>query len=154
MTNPRERTENIEELLRFAAEFQDAARFLEEFSLLQATDAVGQRGARTHKEAAEKVTLITVHLAKGLEFDRVFVAGVSEGLLPHARSIDTLEQLQEERRLMYVAMTRARTQLFLSFYGIPARFLGEIPEDAMRFETEDGSDPMPLYDEERYITLD
>ena len=152
MTNPRDRRENIEELLRFAAEFEALPPFLEEVALLQATDAMGKRDRA--KENSAKVNLMTIHLAKGLEFDRVFVAGCTEGILPHARSADTEEELQEERRLMYVAMTRARKKLFLSFYGIPSRFLGEIPQDATRFETADADDTLPLDDEERYITLD
>ncbi len=154
MTNPRERTENIEELLRFSAEFEDAPRFLEEVTLLQAADDLGKDRGRAAQNENVKVSLLTIHLAKGLEFDRVFVAGCTEGLMPHARSIDSKDQIQEERRLMYVAMTRARKELFLSFYGIPSRFLGEIPQDVMRFESADSSDPLPLDDEERYITFD
>jgi DNA helicase-2/ATP-dependent DNA helicase PcrA len=74
---------------------------------------------------------MTIHLAKGLEFDSVFIAGVAEGLLPHGRSLDDENALEEERRLMYVAMTRARKNLYLSFYGIPSRFVNEIPEDCI-----------------------
>lgn len=154
MTNPRERTENIEELLRFAAEFEETSKFLEEVTLLQAADDLGKDRGRAARNENVKVNLLTIHLAKGLEFDRVFVAGCAEGLIPHARSIGSKDQVQEERRLMYVAMTRARKELLLSFYGIPSRFLGEIPQDVVRFESADSSDPMPLDDEERYITLD
>ena len=154
MTNPRERTENIEELLRFAAEFEEAPKFLEEVTLLQAADDLGKDRGRAARNENVKVNLLTIHLAKGLEFDRVFVAGCTEGLIPHARSMESKDQIQEERRLMYVAMTRARKELFLSFYGIPSRFLGEIPQDVVRFESADASDPLPLDDEERYITLD
>ena len=97
---------------------------------------------------------MTIHMAKGLEFDTVFVAGCSEGLLPHARSIDAADQLEEERRLMYVAMTRARHNLFLSLYNIPSRFLFEIPKELTEFES-GTSDASTLEDnEERYITLD
>jgi DNA helicase-2/ATP-dependent DNA helicase PcrA len=70
---------------------------------------------------------MTIHMAKGLEFDTVFIAGAAEGLLPHIRSIDKEDSLEEERRLMYVAMTRAREKLFISFFGLPSRFLSEIP---------------------------
>lgn len=154
MTNPRERAENIEELLRFAAEFEETPKFLEEVTLLQAADDLGKDRGRAARNENVKVNLLTIHLAKGLEFDRVFVAGCAEGLIPHARSIDSKDQIQEERRLMYVAMTRARKELFLSFYGIPSRFLGEIPQDAARFESADSVDPLPLDDEERYITFD
>lgn len=155
MTNPRERAENIEELLRFASEFEDTPKFLEEVTLLQAADDLGKNRGRAARNENVKVNLLTIHLAKGLEFDRVFVAGCAEGLIPHARSMDSAEQIQEERRLMYVAMTRARRELCLSFYGIPSRFLGEIPQDAARFESADDSrDMLSLDDEERYITLD
>ena len=153
-TNPRERTENIEELLRFAGEFDEAHRFLEEVALLQAADELGKERGRAAEKKNTKINLLTIHLAKGLEFDRVFVAGCTEGLIPHARSMESKDQIQEERRLMYVAMTRARQELYLSFYGIPSRFLGEIPSDAVQFESADSSDPLPLDDEERYITLD
>jgi superfamily I DNA/RNA helicase len=74
---------------------------------------------------------MTIHLAKGLEFENVFIAGASEGLLPHIRSIDDELSIEEERRLMYVAMTRAKEKLHVSFYGMPSRFLAEIPEDCI-----------------------
>ena len=82
---------------------------------------------------APPVHLSTIHLAKGLEFDYVFLAGCAEGLLPHARSVESEEELEEERRLMYVAMTRARKELAISFYGIPSRFIGEIPPEFAEF---------------------
>jgi DNA helicase-2/ATP-dependent DNA helicase PcrA len=158
LTNPRERRENIEELIHFAAGYTDIAEFISEIALLQATDALQDR--RRAPEDGREVMLMTIHLAKGLEFDRVFVAGVSEGLLPHARSIGSKEEIQEERRLMYVAMTRARKELFLSFYGLPSRFIGEIPEDTLEFLSELGTEGKENLDyrdteyEERYITLD
>lgn len=168
MTNPRDRRENIEELIHFAASYRDLAKFLEEIALLQATDtpvesvereADGVTGSRLQPATCnlKPVLLMTMHLAKGLEFDRVFVAGVSEGLLPHGRSMGSEEEIQEERRLMYVGMTRARQELFLSFYGIPSRFLGEVPEDAVEFRsmlTHDGSLKLDDDYEERYISLD
>lgn len=152
MTNARDRRENIEELIHFAAGYRDLAKFLEEIALLQATDNVAKTA-----EPENEVVLMTIHLAKGLEFDRVFVAGVAEGLLPHARSLGSKEELQEERRLMYVAMTRARRELYLTFFGIPSRFLGEIPAEAVEFEsmlTADGSLYIDDEYEERYISLD
>ena len=72
---------------------------------------------------------MTLHCAKGLEFDTVHVAGCSEGLLPHQMAYASQEELEEERRLMYVAMTRARKKLSLSFSGIPSRFLHELPPE-------------------------
>ena len=104
----------------------------------------------------QAVNLMTIHLSKGLEFDRVFIAGCNEGILPHSRSLGTALEIEEERRLLYVAMTRAKKELNLSFYDIPSRFLGELPNDLVEFKslvskTESFSG---LDDEERYITLD
>jgi DNA helicase-2/ATP-dependent DNA helicase PcrA len=123
-TNADEREENIAELINFASEFENLPELLERISLLQATDD-------TQNIGAEKVNLMTIHLAKGLEFDVVFIAGAAEGLLPHIRSIDNEASIEEERRLMYVAMTRAKKKLYISFFGMPSRFLAEIPEDCL-----------------------
>ena len=127
--NGGERQENIGELITFASAFNELAEFLERVSLLQATDNPAENADA--KERSEKMNLMTVHMAKGLEFDRVFIAGVAEGLLPHIRSIDNEASLEEERRLMYVAMTRARKKLHISFSGMPSRFLSEIPADCV-----------------------
>jgi DNA helicase-2/ATP-dependent DNA helicase PcrA len=97
---------------------------------------------------------MTIHLAKGLEFDRVFVAGCVEGLLPHGRSLQSDAELEEERRLMYVAMTRARKELALSFYGIPSRFLSELPTEKVAFKSLVSDGETFSDNEERYITLD
>ena len=91
-------------------------------------------------ESANVVTLMTIHSAKGLEFDVVFIIGMEEGLFPHARSILDPEQLEEERRLAYVATTRARKNLYLTYatrrlyFGItnsnlPSRFMVDIPQE-------------------------
>ena len=77
--------------------------------------------------------LMTIHLSKGLEFDRVFIVGANEGLLPHERSMVKNDELEEERRLMYVAMTRARKHLAIGFYDLPSRFLGELPPELISF---------------------
>jgi DNA helicase-2/ATP-dependent DNA helicase PcrA len=132
-TNSDEREENIAELINFAAEFKDLPELLERISLLQATDD-------TKDLAKEKVSLMTIHLAKGLEFDRVFIAGAAEGLLPHIRSIESEASTEEERRLMYVAMTRARKKLSISFFGMPSRFLAEIPEDCIALTVTNNAD--------------
>lgn len=143
--NAEERKENVSELIRFAAEFNELDPFLESVSLLEATDA--PRGERTEKTPAVRphaknlgigVNLMTIHLAKGLEFDAVFLAGCAEGLLPHHRSFSSFHELEEERRLMYVAMTRARTHLEISFSDIPSRFLYEIPPELTEFESLSG----------------
>ena len=89
---------------------------------------------------------MTIHSAKGLEFDCVFISGLEEGLFPHENSSSDLDSLEEERRLMYVAITRARKRLYLSFsqtrmlhgqtrYNVKSRFLDELPEAALRWIT-------------------
>ena len=134
--NADERQENIAELINFASGFDSLPDLLERLSLLQATDdenaaakSEGGSAAEAGTIKAPPVHLSTIHMAKGLEFDVVFLAGAAEGLLPHIRSIDNDASLEEERRLMYVAMTRARKLLFISFYGLPSRFVSEIPEE-------------------------
>jgi len=78
--------------------------------------------------------MMTIHLSKGLEFGNVFVCGVNEGVLPHHRSLVSKDELEEERRLMYVAMTRAKEKLFLSFFNFPSRFLYEVPPELVEFD--------------------
>lgn len=149
-TNPIDRRENITALIEFAETFQTLDQMVEEISLLQATDAL-----QKHANAAGKgVELMTMHLAKGLEFDSVFIAGASEGLLPHSRSIESEAETEEERRIMYVAMTRARKHLAISFYDIPSRFLSEIPDEYVQFTSLVSSNPKDFDDEERYISWD
>jgi DNA helicase-2/ATP-dependent DNA helicase PcrA len=150
--NAPERLENVNELLRFSTEFTETAPFLEQVSLMQSTDRGTARGRTTRAE--HPVALMTMHMAKGLEFDTVFIAGVQEGILPHQRSLDTLAELEEERRLFYVAMTRARKKLNISFSDIPSRFLFEIPEDYTKFTSERTAEDALVDDEERYITID
>lgn len=152
--NPTERQENVAELVTFASEFGDLAEFLEKVSLLEATDNIEHRAWSMERrtwniEHKKGVSLMTIHLAKGLEFDNVMVAGLSEGLLPHHRSMESGPEIEEERRLMYVAMTRAKKKLFLSFYNLPSRFLSEVPAEFTNFAGQRALD-----DEERYITLD
>ncbi|NQU49252.1 MAG: UvrD-helicase domain-containing protein [Planctomycetes bacterium] len=134
-----DRGENLDELLAFAAEYDareggGLSGFMEEISLLTDVD----RWA----DAAERISLMTVHAAKGLEFDRVVIVGLEEGLFPHARSFEEPEGLEEERRLFYVALTRAREELCLSHSRMrfrtgapgpqaPSRFLDELPEDVL-----------------------
>lgn len=134
-----DRGENIDELLAFASEYDEREKggirgFMEEISLLTDVD----RWAAN----AERVSLMTVHAAKGLEFDRVAVVGLEEGLFPHARSFEEPEGLEEERRLFYVALTRAREELCLAHSRMrfrtgapgpqsPSRFLDELPESVL-----------------------
>jgi DNA helicase-2/ATP-dependent DNA helicase PcrA len=127
-----DRWENVLELRRLAAEYADRSlsEFLEEVALVSDQD--------TLDEAANAPTLLTLHAAKGLEFPVVFIAGLEDGTLPHVRSFDDVEEMAEERRLLYVGITRAKDRLFLlhahnrSTYGYsepadPSRFLEDIP---------------------------
>ena len=121
--NSEERIENVSELIEFAGSFDSLQEFIERVSLLQATDTIKER-------LEEKVVrLMTIHLAKGLEFDEVFIIGANEGLLPHQRSLSSNKEVEEERRLAYVAMTRAKKRLNISFYDFASRFLHEIPPE-------------------------
>ncbi|HXW81249.1 MAG TPA: 3'-5' exonuclease, partial [Acidimicrobiales bacterium] len=129
------RIENVEELLGAASEVGSLADFLTEVSLVADTDEVDQDDS--------SVTLMTLHTAKGLEYPVVFMAGMEEGVFPHLRAIGEPEELEEERRLCYVGVTRARERLYLSHawcrslwgdtqYNPPSRFLGEIPDHLVR----------------------
>tara|TARA_Y100001936_G_scaffold253852_1_gene321643 strand:- start:4114 stop:5721 length:1608 start_codon:yes stop_codon:yes gene_type:complete len=142
-----ERIENILELKSSALEFStdnfdnDLVDFLENISLV--TDVENNLS----EEESEGITLITLHQAKGLEFDAVFLVGLEEGLLPHSRSLDDPNDIQEERRLLYVGITRARERLFLSRsrnrkfrgqYGpqLSSRFLSEIPNELIKISSQ------------------
>jgi len=147
-----ERAENVEELVAAAAEVderdepppgspaaapEDAEltsldRFLQEVALVTDVDR--------HDPEADAVLLMTLHSSKGLEFPHVFVAGVEEGLCPHSRSVGTAEDMEEERRLFYVGLTRARETACVSHaetrrrfgrrsYSAPSRFLEELPDE-------------------------
>jgi DNA helicase-2/ATP-dependent DNA helicase PcrA len=146
--NADEREENIGELTGFASGFESLSDFLEKVSLLQATDDPAENnGVRKQ----EKVNLMTIHLGKGLEFKNVFIAGVAEGLLPHIRSIDNEASLEEERRLMYVAMTRAKEKLHISFSGLPSRFISEIPQECLALTVTQVDDDTADIEEENVI---
>jgi DNA helicase-2/ATP-dependent DNA helicase PcrA len=110
------------------------------------THAALEAGDNQAQAGQDAVQLMTVHSAKGLEFDAVFITGLEEGLFPHENSLSDGDGLEEERRLMYVAITRARKRLYLSFsqtrllhgqtrYNIKSRFLEELPEGALRWLT-------------------
>lgn len=131
--NYRERTENVNEFINFAGSFENLGEFLERVSLLQSADAPA-KSLDSRSNILNPVSLMTIHLAKGLEFDTVFAIGINEGVLPHQMSYGSLDELEEERRLMYVAMTRAKKNLNLSFSGTPSRFLYEIPPEFTAFE--------------------
>ncbi len=134
------RLENIYELINVSSKYDNIEPglslniFLEEIALIADVDSM--------EDQENSVTLMTIHSAKGLEFPYVFIIGLEEGLLPHSQSLLEREQLEEERRLMYVAITRAREKLYLlrahsrMVYGetqenTPSQFLADIPEELL-----------------------
>jgi DNA helicase-2/ATP-dependent DNA helicase PcrA len=135
------RKENLDELIAAVKEYcqqnPTAAieAFLEEITLYTDVDS--------WDESADVVTLMTLHSAKGLEFPAVFITGLEEGLLPHSRSLDKDRDIEEERRLFYVGITRARNHLFLTYarsrrrfasaVSNESRFLAELPAETLRF---------------------
>ena len=146
-----ERIENLSELVNAATGFTDEERASEsgeETSALTAflTHAALEAGEHQAAEGQDALQLMTVHSAKGLEFDAVFLTGLEEGLFPHEQSALEKDGLEEERRLAYVAITRARKRLYLSFaqtrmlhgqtrYSLASRFLEEIPEGLKKWLT-------------------
>jgi len=124
------RIENLGELVGSAREFTVLDEFLEQVSLVSDTDEL---------DAEDQVVLMTLHSAKGLEFPAVFIVGAEEGIFPHTRALTEPDEMEEERRLAYVGITRAMRRLFISHawsrmlygstqYNPPSRFLAEIPD--------------------------
>ncbi len=147
-----ERLENLREFRNSAQDFLDMegggdlTDFLERISLVSDVD--------TMNEESDAITLITLHQAKGLEYRVVFMVGMEENILPHVRSMDDEEQMEEERRLCYVGMTRAKERLYLlrafrrAFRGgqgpsVPSRFLGDVPRELVTPMDVDFAPPRP-----------
>ena len=141
--NLEERIENLKELFTVASKYSElsgregAEKFLEEIALLQNTDKM--------RTDPNRITLMTTHSSKGLEFPVVFVVGLEEGLFPHSRTLIDPRELEEERRLCYVAITRAKEHLILTYtkfrniYGshsmnLPSRFINEIPQHLVDYQ--------------------
>jgi DNA helicase-2/ATP-dependent DNA helicase PcrA len=136
------RIENVRELINATSEFRERSEqptleaFLEEVSLITDID--------TWDKSKDAVTLMTLHAVKGLEFRVVFIAGLEEGLFPLSRSLEDPSELEEERRLFYVGMTRAKERLFLSYarqrrrfgdmLNLKSRFLDEVPQEHLEVE--------------------
>lgn len=138
----RARLENIKELRSVALSFADITEFLENVALVEQEYSSGPK----EKSSKKGVTLMTLHAAKGLEFPIVFMIGMEEGLFPHSRALMNKEELEEERRLCYVGMTRAKERLFLTharrrlFFGQRAmntisRFIVDLPETIIEYNT-------------------
>ena len=128
------RIENVKELVGYAGQFASLPEFLEEVALISSADT---------KSSDNAVTLMTLHAAKGLEFPAVFMVGMEEGIFPGQRAEYEPAAMEEERRLCYVGMTRARSELILTFaqsrflygmrsYNLPSRFLTDMDEDFLR----------------------
>ncbi len=139
------KVENLEELVNAASLYPGTKDGLVEFLEMIELDRSGEQD----QDLTAKVTLITMHNTKGLEFDRVIVTGLEEGLFPRSGQ-ETPDEIEEERRLFYVAVTRARDELYLTSCGyrrlhgrmmdfVPSRFLGEIPREMIELDGEDSS---------------
>ncbi|MDP1605273.1 MAG: 3'-5' exonuclease [Rhodocyclaceae bacterium] len=148
----RDRLENLDELVNAASSFIAEAGVVGDEGELSAdlaaflTHAALEAGEHQAGESEDAVQLMTVHSAKGLEFNIVFICGLEEGLFPHENALTENQGLEEERRLMYVAVTRARQRLYLCHaqtrmlhgqmrYNLPSRFLDEIPAGLLKFLT-------------------
>jgi DNA helicase II / ATP-dependent DNA helicase PcrA len=163
------RLANLEELIRAAAEAEERGESIAEF-----LDRASLSSELDHLDSKAHISLMTLHSAKGLEFDAVFLAGMEEGLFPHSQSMNSKEDIEEERRLCYVGITRARRKLFVTWtpyrknYGPDAgfaaqisRFLKEVPEiliEGLDSQDADFADQQPRYrnrfheDAEQYRT--
>ena len=152
-TTAEARIDNLQEFLSVAKEFvpQDSdilGEFLSQVSLVSDIDS--------YVDDSNSLTLMTLHSAKGLEFDTVFLCGLEEGIFPHSRSLDAPSEMEEERRLMYVGITRAKKNLYLSYakrrkmwgeykYYNPSRFISEIPQDLIDYSESSYSDANSSY---------
>lgn len=135
--------QNLEVLISNASEYDTLSDFLADATLMSSADEATSKNS---------VTLMTMHAAKGLEFPVVFIVGMEEGLFPGSRAYDNDAELEEERRLAYVAMTRAMKRLFLTYalsrysygtrsYSMPSRFLTELgynPYGSSGYHDQDG----------------
>lgn len=153
------RLENIEELLRVTNQFTTLKDFLDNVALIQEgqmINALGQTGFQN------SVQLMSLHSAKGLEFTAVFLVGLEEGLLPHSRSLNNPEDIEEERRLCYVGITRAKNKLYLSYaksrynYGsviktLPSRFLADLPNNLASQVKSSSHNPTKLNEQDLQI---
>jgi DNA helicase-2/ATP-dependent DNA helicase PcrA len=146
--NPKEeddqrKIENIKELKSVATNFPKLNDFLENIALVQQEYSLQEKNKK--KENRDGVRLMTLHSSKGLEFEVVFLVGFEEGILPHSQSMIEESEIEEERRLSYVGITRAKDYLFITYasrrlyfgkssLNEPSRFLVDIPENLVEFD--------------------
>jgi DNA helicase-2/ATP-dependent DNA helicase PcrA len=135
--NYEQRREDLQVLQNYARQYEKTAEFLDQLALVSSLETEGELGARDEDD--ERVNLSSVHQAKGLEWKAVFVIWMADGMFPSSRSLESATAIEEERRLFYVAVTRAKDELYLTYplmklnagYGElfqrPSRFLGEVP---------------------------
>ncbi|KAA0914255.1 AAA family ATPase [Psychrobacter sp. ANT_WB68] len=148
--NWRERSEDFRVLKNLATEYDSLDKFLENLALDPPNDSVATAGEPMQGEEGidknrDKVTISTIHSAKGLEWPVVFVNSLVDGMTPHYRSLSDFEELEEERKLFYVACSRAKSRLFLTapdyfssysgYFDKPSRFIAELPPDKLTVET-------------------
>ncbi|SDY15871.1 DNA helicase PcrA [Thermoactinomyces sp. DSM 45892] len=156
------RLENIDEFVTVAQEFEKRSEdkslitFLSDLALVSDVDQLDENGMVDESTKGDQVGMMTLHSAKGLEFPHVFLVGMEEGIFPHSRSLDDESEMQEERRLAYVGITRAEKELHLTYararsiYGrtsmnLPSRFLKELPADILeRIGNQRGSTTIPV----------
>jgi len=140
--NAAQRDTDIRYLEEFSANYEKLDAFLNELSLVGSSIITEHEAEQQDNQ--ETLTLTTIHQAKGLEWSLVFVIGLTEGMFPHQRSLETEEQIEEERRLFYVAMTRAKNHLLITAPVVSSgysggmsqrsRFINELPEEAVDTE--------------------
>ena len=144
--NWRERSEDFRVLKNLATEYDSLDKFLENLALDPPNDSVVTAGEpEKGEDSNDKVTISTIHSAKGLEWPVVFVNSLVDGMTPHYRSLSDFEELEEERKLFYVACSRAKNRLFLTapeyfssysgYFDKPSRFIAELPADKLTVET-------------------
>ena len=142
--NWRERSEDFRVLKNLATEYDSLDKFLENLALDPPNDSVATTD-KPEDDDKDKVTISTIHSAKGLEWPVVFVNSLVDGMTPHYRSLSDFEELEEERKLFYVACSRAKSRLFLTapdyfssysgYFDKPSRFIAELPADKLMVET-------------------
>lgn len=161
-----QRLDNIQELLAVASQFENCVDFLENVALVQDGYLLGESIVSPDNKQLDgnKVTMMSLHSAKGLEFPVVFMVGMEEGMLPHSRSLLDEAELEEERRLCYVGITRAREKLYFSYarqrftYGysnqaIPSRFLAEIDASLLSIQRSFEAEQKPKWQSQKVASL-